>query len=70
LGYLAWAACGKDPGFSPTAIVELAARSARYSEAEPSPASCEAERAAPARRDERLVERIDECPHDSHGVRC
>ncbi|HXY38278.1 MAG TPA: nucleotidyl transferase AbiEii/AbiGii toxin family protein [Vicinamibacteria bacterium] len=31
LGYLAWAACGKDPGFSPAAIVELAARSARYS---------------------------------------
>jgi hypothetical protein len=34
LGYLAWAACGKDPGFSPTAIVELAARSARYSATE------------------------------------
>jgi hypothetical protein len=34
LGYLAWAACGKDPGFSPTAILELAARSARYSEAD------------------------------------
>ena len=34
LGYLAWAACGKDPGFSPTAILELAARSARYTEAE------------------------------------
>jgi hypothetical protein len=34
LGYLAWAACGKDPGFSPTAILELAAQSARYSEAE------------------------------------
>ena len=34
LGYLAWAACGKDPGFSPPAILELAARSARYSEAE------------------------------------
>jgi len=34
LGYLAWAACGKDPGFSPTAILELASRSARYSEAE------------------------------------
>lgn len=31
LGYLAWAACGKDPGFSPAAILELAARSARYS---------------------------------------
>ncbi len=34
LGYLAWAACGKDPGFSPTAILELAASGARYSAAE------------------------------------
>ena len=34
LGYLAWAACGKDPGFSPAAILELASRSARYSEVE------------------------------------
>ncbi len=34
LGYLAWAACGKDPGFSPSAILEQAARSSRYSEAE------------------------------------
>ncbi len=31
LGYLAWAACGKDPGFSPPAILEHAARSGRYS---------------------------------------
>jgi hypothetical protein len=31
LGYLAWAACGKDPGFSPVAILEHAARTARYS---------------------------------------
>lgn len=31
LGYLAWAACGKDPGFSPMAILEHAARSSRYS---------------------------------------
>ncbi len=31
LGFLAWAACGKDPGFSPAAIVQLAARSSRYS---------------------------------------
>ena len=31
LGYLAWAACGKDPGFSPLALVEHAARTARYS---------------------------------------
>jgi hypothetical protein len=34
LGYLAWAACGKDPGFSPVAILELASRSARYSDVE------------------------------------
>jgi hypothetical protein len=34
LGYLAWAACGKDPGFSPVAILELAAQSARYAPAE------------------------------------
>lgn len=31
LGYLAWAACGKDPGFSPIALIEHAARTARYS---------------------------------------
>ena len=34
LGYLALAACGKDPWFSPPAILEHAARSARYSEPE------------------------------------
>lgn len=34
LGYLAWAATGKDPGFGPTAILEQAGRSARYSSAE------------------------------------
>ena len=33
-GYLAWAACGKDPGFGPGAILEQAGRSARYSAAE------------------------------------
>jgi len=31
LGYLAWAASGKDPGFGPAAILEQAGRSARYS---------------------------------------
>lgn len=31
LGYLAWAACGKDPGFSPLALIEHAASTARYS---------------------------------------
>ena len=34
LGYLAWAACGKDPGFGPQTILEQAARSTRYSAAE------------------------------------
>jgi hypothetical protein len=34
LGYLAWAACGKDPGFSPLTILEQAARSGRYTAAE------------------------------------
>jgi hypothetical protein len=34
LGYLAWAAAGKDPGFGPLAIIEEAARSARYTQME------------------------------------
>jgi hypothetical protein len=34
LGYLAWAACGKDPGFGPSAILEQAARASRYSSEE------------------------------------
>lgn len=34
LGYLAWAAAGKDPGFGPLAIIEEAARSVRYTQLE------------------------------------
>ncbi len=34
LGYLVWAASGKDPGLNPTFILEQAARSARYTEVE------------------------------------
>jgi hypothetical protein len=30
-GYLAWAACGKDPGFSPVSLLDHAARTGRYS---------------------------------------
>jgi len=30
LGFLAWAACGKDPGFSPFSILEEASRTGRY----------------------------------------
>jgi hypothetical protein len=34
LGFLAWAACGKDPGFSPLMIINEAARSSHYSQQE------------------------------------
>ena len=34
LGYLLWAACGKDPGFSPASLLAEAGRSGRYSQAE------------------------------------
>lgn len=34
LGYLAWAACGKDPGFSPASILEHAGRTSRYTAVE------------------------------------
>lgn len=34
LGYLAWAACGKDPGFSPLTILEEAGRSGCYTTAD------------------------------------
>jgi len=34
LGYLAWAACGKDPGFSPLGVIDHARRSSHYSSAE------------------------------------
>jgi hypothetical protein len=34
LGYLAWAACGKDAGYNPAMILAQARRSARYSAAE------------------------------------
>ncbi len=43
LGYLAWASCGKDPGFSPRAILEEARRTARYSAAEVGALSFEGE---------------------------
>lgn len=31
LGFLCWAACGKDPGYSPLFLLDEAARSARFS---------------------------------------
>jgi len=33
-GYLAWAACGKDPGFNPVSLLAEAKRSGRYSQIE------------------------------------
>lgn len=34
LGYLVWAACAKDPGYGPTALLQEIARASRYSQAE------------------------------------
>jgi hypothetical protein len=34
VGYLAWAACGKDPGFTPSGILAQAGRTSRYTQAE------------------------------------
>lgn len=34
LGYLAWAAAGKDPGFNPASILAVASRTARYTQVE------------------------------------
>lgn len=48
LGYLAWAACGKDPGFSPSAILEHASRSARYTAEEVASLAFEGEAPDPA----------------------
>lgn len=44
LGYLSWAAAGKDPGLNPSFILEQAARSGRYTEAELAPLAFEGER--------------------------
>lgn len=48
LGYLAWAACGKDPGFGPAAILAEAARTARYSAEEIDALAFEGDRPDPA----------------------
>ena len=34
LGYLVWAACGKDPGFSPASLLAEASRTGRYTQTE------------------------------------
>jgi hypothetical protein len=43
LGYLAWAASGKDPGWGPAAIIESAARTGRYAADEVAQLSFEGE---------------------------
>ena len=48
LGYLAWAACGKDPGFSPAGILEHASRSTHYAASEVLALSFEGEPPDPA----------------------
>lgn len=74
LGYLAWAACGKDPGFGPAALLEHGARTARYTTSEvaelafsgPSPDAAELAREWHAALEEaRLL--IDELPVETAG---
>jgi hypothetical protein len=48
LGLLAWAACGKDPGFSPAMILAEAKRSSRYTAAEVGELAFEGEAPSPA----------------------
>jgi hypothetical protein len=59
-GYLTWAACGKDPGFSPDAILEHAGRSARYAAEEVLELSFEGEPPDPARLSRRWHSALDE----------
>jgi hypothetical protein len=64
LGYLAWAACGKDPGFSPAAILEHAARSARYTGEEVSSLAFEGEAPDPGELSRRWHRLLD----DAHRI--
>jgi hypothetical protein len=59
-GYMAWAACGKDPGFSPDAILEHARRSGRYSAEEVLELSFEPEPPDPAVLSKRWHSILDE----------
>ena len=59
LGYLAWAACGKDPGFTPRGILEQARRSARYSDDEVSALAFEGVAPAAAELSRRWHEALD-----------
>ena len=68
LGYLAWAACGKDPGYNPAMILGDARRSAHYSAVEvsqlvfdgpiPDAAALSARWAAMAREADAIVEAL------------
>jgi hypothetical protein len=64
LGYLAWAACGKDPGFTPQGILSEAARASRYTDAELS--SLAFDGAAPSAAD--LSRRWHAAPLDARAV--
>jgi hypothetical protein len=59
LGYLAWAATGKDPGFSPAAILEQAGRSSRYTKDEILALSFDGEPPDPALLSRRWHEMLD-----------
>jgi hypothetical protein len=60
LGYLAWAACGKDPGFNPRSILDHAARTSRYSAAEVSGLAFEGDAPDAARLSRMWRQMLDE----------
>lgn len=60
LGYLAWAACGKDPGFSPASILEHAGRTAHYSQTEVAELTFEGEAPDAARLSRTWHAQLDE----------
>jgi hypothetical protein len=63
LGYLAWASCAKDPGFTPAGIVEQAARSSRYTDEEIAPLAFEGTPPAAADLSRRWHGALEEARH-------
>jgi len=60
VGYLAWAACGKDPGFSPASILEHAARTGRFTPEELAELAFAGERPDPSDLARRWHDALDE----------
>lgn len=62
LGYLAWAACGKDPGYGPSLLLERARRNTRYSAAEVAELAFEGTAPDASLLSQRWMEMLQEAP--------